>query len=242
MEMATIVYGRGRWRVLCRAAADVLTCLQCRKHGLLLPTHSATSFLCSSSKAALKPECFHRERGTAATKEVPPVQQVGSGRGGDDGNLASSKRPKQRNSTVQPSPGHGNCAQECDRMRDFLKRRLQLELSRDRDSRDAFLLCCTLSDVEERVERLLAAGFTEEWAAILLPLFPPLWDVNITNMREVFTLLTERGFGGTCLKKLVSEHSYLLLEDRQLVCAIVIGSCVQRMHGYQFFFFFWFAG
>ena len=72
------------------------------------------------------------------------------------------------------------------------------------------------------MERLLEAGFSEEWAAILLPLFPPLWDVDVTHMRRVLELLEERGFGGNALKKIVSEHSYLLMEDRQLVSVIAV--------------------
>eukprot|EP00731_Ephydatia_muelleri_P000301 Em0001g301a len=108
--------------------------------------------------------------------------------------------------------------QESEKVRQYLKGRLQLELGSDvTNQREVLLLCCTLSDVEERVERLLEAGFSEEWAAILLPLFPPLWDVDVTHMRRVLELLEERGFGGNALKKIVSEHSYLLMEDRQLI-------------------------
>ncbi|KAL5514938.1 hypothetical protein EMCRGX_G000025 [Ephydatia muelleri] len=195
--MATVVYGgRGRWRVLCRAAADILASLQCRKHGaLLLPTaHTPPSFLCSSSIAALKPEHFYRvERGPAAAeKETPLDKQTGSGRGGN--------------------------SEKSEKVWQYLKGRLQLELGSDvTNQREVLLLCCTLSDVEERVERLLEAGFSEEWAAILLPLFPPLWDADVTHMRRVFELLEERGFGGNALKKIVSEHSYLLMEDKQLI-------------------------
>eukprot|EP00731_Ephydatia_muelleri_P000313 Em0001g313a len=200
--MATVVYGgRGRWRVLCRAAADILASLQCRKHGaLLLPTaHTPPSFLCSSSIAALKPEHFYRvERGPAAAeKETPLDKQTGSGRGGN--------------------------SEKSEKVWQYLKGRLQLELGSDvTNQREVLLLCCTLSDVEERVERLLEAGFSEEWAAILLPLFPPLWDADVTHMRRVFELLEERGYGGNALKKIVSEHSYLLMEDRQLVFVIAV--------------------
>ena len=227
VEMATVVCGRGRWRVLCRAAADFLACLQCRRQGLLLPAHSGPSFLCSSSNAALKPECFYRERGTPEFKDTLSSVEQGSGggcaaRGGEaSGSSAGSKRLRQQRGGSTPQASLSNrstCAQESDRVRDFLKRTLTLDLGGSGvDARDVFLLCCALPEVEERVEGLLGAGFTKEWTATLLPLFPPLWDVDVSNMHEVFALLVERGFGGNSLKKLVSDHSYLLLEDRQLV-------------------------
>ena len=230
--MATVVYGgRGRWRVLCRAAADVLASLQCRKHGaLLLPTaHTPPSFLCSSSNAALKPEHFYRveRRPAAAEKETPLDDQTGSGRGGNSESSTSKKRRQKQNSPSHQSSQVSGGTQESEKVRQYLKGRLQLELDSDvTNQREVLLLCCTLSDVEERVERLLEAGFSEEWAAILLPLFPPLWDVDVTHMRRVLELLEERGFGGNALKKIVSEHSYLLMEDRQLVSVIAV-CCIQ---------------
>ena len=42
--------------------------------------------------------------------------------------------------------------------------------------------------------RVLEVGFSEEWASILLPLFPPQWDMDVTQMHLVFALYKERGF------------------------------------------------
>ena len=164
-----------------------------------------------------------REKTSSAEKETPLDKQTGSGRGGNSESSTSKKRRQKQNSPSQQSSQVSGGTQESEKVWQYLKGRLQLELGNDvTNQREVLLLCCTLSDVEERVERLLEAGFSEEWAAILLPLFPPLWDVDVTHMRRVLELLEERGFGGNALKKIVSEHSYLLMEDRQLVSVIAV--------------------
>ena len=177
----------------------------------------------------MKPEHFYRvERGPAAAeKETPLDKQTGSSRGGNSESSTSKKRRHKQNSPSQQSSQVSGGTQESEKVRQYLKGRLQLELDSDvTNQREVLLLCCTLSDVEERVERLLEAGFSEEWAAILLPLFPPLWDVDVTHMRRVFELL------GFWRERFEEDHigTLVLADGRQTTgeChCCVLYSCIQ---------------